>query len=108
MIHREKLPSLLALAVGSERAGNGALPDTSGKVRGTAAAPTTRVPIAEYRQVLGRLWPLNTPDARPSAGAHDSDAADARRLLAEQQAPLCDELGADLAVLVSQQAARRG
>jgi hypothetical protein len=52
--------------------------------------------IAEYREVLRRLWLLNLPEDRPSAGAYDADVADARQRLAEQ-ARLRDELGGDLA-----------
>lgn len=104
MIYKGKLPSLLALTVRAKPADNGALPDTFGKVRGTWTAPTTRAPITEYAVVLGRLWLLNAPDASPSGSAHDTDVADARRLLADQ-ARLYDELGADPAALVSREAA---
>jgi hypothetical protein len=74
------------------------------KVRRTGTVPTSRASIADYREVLGQLWLLNAPEARPSARAHDPDVADARRLLAAQ-ALLCHELGADLAARVSRRVA---
>jgi hypothetical protein len=105
MIHTKTLPSLLALTVRAERPDNGGSPDTSGTVHATANAPATGAPIAEYREVLGRLWLLNVVDDRASAGAQDSDVADARQLLAEQ-AGLHDALGAGLAARVGREAAR--
>jgi hypothetical protein len=105
VIQKENLPPLLALSVRAERADHSALPDTSGKVRGTATAPATRGPIDKYHEVLTRLWLLNVSDDRPFPHTHDADIADARRLLAEQ-ARLCAELGADFAAVVRRQAAR--
>jgi len=66
------------------------------------AALRRRDPIAEYRNVLGRLWLLNVPDSRRDPRAHETDAAEARALLAEQ-ARLCDDLGPEFAAAVSRQ-----
>jgi hypothetical protein len=60
--------------------------------------------IARYREVLGRLWLLNTGEAPSSARHHRADLETARELLAEQ-ARLCDELGAKLAAAIGLQAA---
>jgi hypothetical protein len=70
----------------------------------TATAPTRDL-IADYREVLGRLWLLNIPGESRPPRAHQTDVDDARRLLAEQ-ARLCDELGPALASAVARQAAR--
>ena len=105
MIHKEELPSLLALALPAPPANNSALPDTSGKVGQTGTAVPQRTLIARYREVLGKLWLLNAGEAPLSARHHRADLEAARELLAEQ-ARLCDELGATLASAIGQQAAR--
>ena len=65
----------------------------------------TRDLIADYREVLARLWLLNMPDECGPPRARQTDVDEARRLLA-QQARLCDELGPGLASAVARQAAR--
>ena len=107
MIHKEKLPSLLALTLPAPPANNGALPDTSGKVAQTGTAVPQRALTARYREVLGKLWLLNAGEAPLSARHHRADLEAARELLAEQ-ARLCDELGATLASAIGQQPLDRG
>lgn len=105
MIHKEKLPSLLALTLPAPTAHNRALPDTSGKVGQSGTAAPHRALIARYREVLGKLWLLNAGEAPSSVRHHRADLEAARELLAEQ-ARLCDELGAKLAAAIGQRAAR--
>jgi hypothetical protein len=100
VINKEKLPSLLALALRAERGGNGSLPDTTGKVVGPP-----RDLIVQYQRVLAQLWVLNIPDSSGSPHAHAADLEDAKRLLAEQ-AKLCDEIGPEFAAAISRQHAR--
>jgi len=73
VIHKEKLPFLLALTLPARAAHNGALPDTAGKVGQSGTAAPHRALIARYREVLGRLWLLNAGEAPSSARHHGAD-----------------------------------
>jgi hypothetical protein len=69
------------------------------------APAAARNQIAEYREILTRLWLLNIPDESRPPHARQTDVDDARRLLADQ-ARLYDELRPVFASAVARQAAR--